>query len=60
MGDLGVQPHIIEATLNHISGHRAGVAGIYQRSTYAKEKRAALDTWAAHLQGLLTREARAA
>lgn len=24
MGDLGVQPHIIEAVLNHISGHRAG------------------------------------
>jgi hypothetical protein len=54
MGDLGVQPHIIEATLNHISGHRAGVAGIYQRSTYAKEKRAALDTWASHLQTLLS------
>ena len=53
MGDLGVQPHIIEATLNHISGHRAGVAGIYQRSTYAKEKRAALDTWASHLQTLI-------
>ena len=53
MGDLGVQPHIIEATLNHISGHRAGVAGIYQRSTYSKEKRAALDTWASHLTTLL-------
>jgi integrase len=53
MGDLGVQPHIIESVLNHISGHRAGVAGIYQRSTYAKEKRAALDTWASHLETLL-------
>jgi integrase len=30
---LGVQPHIIEAVLNHISGHRAGVAGIYNRAT---------------------------
>src|SRR5262245_8013709 len=35
MADLGVQPHIIEAVLNHISGHKAGVAGIYNRSAYA-------------------------
>jgi integrase len=49
MADLGVQPHIIEAVLNHISGHKAGVAGIYNRSSYAAEKRAALDLWANHL-----------
>ena len=49
MADLGVQPHIIEAVLNHVSGHKAGVAGIYNRSTYATEKRAALELWANHL-----------
>lgn len=49
MADLGVQPHIIEAVLNHVSGHKSGVAGIYNRSTYAAEKRAALDLWASHL-----------
>ena len=32
MADLGVQPHVIEAILNHVSGHKAGVAGIYNRS----------------------------
>ena len=26
MADLGVQPHVIEAVLNHVSGHKAGVA----------------------------------
>jgi hypothetical protein len=53
MADLGVQPHIIEAVLNHVSGHRAGVHGIYNRSTYAAEKRAALDLWGAHVERLL-------
>jgi integrase len=49
MANIGVQPHVIEAVLNHISGHKSGVAGIYNRSTYAGEKRAALDVWANHL-----------
>ena len=49
MADLGVQPHVIEAVLNHISGHKAGVAGVYNRATYAAEKRHALDLWAAHV-----------
>jgi integrase len=43
MGDVGVQPHIIEAVINHVSGHKAGVAGVYNRSTYEAEKRAALE-----------------
>ena len=49
MADLGVLPHAIEAVLNHIGGHKAGVAGIYNRSTYAPEKRAALELWASQL-----------
>jgi integrase len=46
MADIGIQPHIIEAVLNHMSGHKAGVAGIYNRSTYDREKRDALVRWA--------------
>lgn len=55
MADLGVQPHVIEAILNHVSGHKAGVAGIYNRSTYAAEKRAALDLWAGHVETIVAR-----
>jgi integrase len=36
MADIGIQSHIIEATLNHVSGHKAGVAGIYNRSSYER------------------------
>ena len=53
MADIGVQPHIVEAVLNHLSGHRTGVAGIYNRATYAVEKRAALKLWAAHIRKLV-------
>lgn len=49
MADIGVQPHVIEAVLNHQSGAKRGVAGIYNRSTYANEKRRAVDRWAEHL-----------
>jgi hypothetical protein len=53
MADLGVQPHVIEAVLNHVSGHKAGVAGVYNRSLYSAEKRAALTLWAEHIMSLL-------
>jgi integrase len=53
MADLGVLPHVIEAVINHISGHKAGVAGIYNRASYATEKHAALALWSCHLRELL-------
>ena len=40
---LGVLPHVIEAVLNHVSGHKAGVAGIYNRAEYMVQKRDALE-----------------
>ena len=49
---LGVLPHIVEAILNHISGHRAGVAGVYNRARYATEMREALESWAQHVTAL--------
>jgi integrase len=52
MADLGVQPHIIEAVLNHVSGHKAGIAGIYNRAVYAAEKAQALTLWANHIAAI--------
>jgi integrase len=54
MAELGIAPHIIEACLNHVSGARAGVAGVYNRAAYASEKKAALERWASHVQGLVS------
>jgi integrase len=52
-GGLGIQPHIIEVILNHVSGFRAGMAGIYNRQTYEAEKRTALAIWADHLLAIV-------
>jgi hypothetical protein len=51
--DLRIPPHIVEAVLNHVSGHRAGVAGVYNRATYDKEKAVALNRWAKHLLAIV-------
>jgi integrase len=46
---LAIPPHVVEQVLNHQSGSKAGVSGLYNRSPYELEKRVALDRWAAHL-----------
>jgi hypothetical protein len=53
MAELGTQPHVVEAVLNHISGAKSGVAGVYNRSTYEREKAVALDLWADHVLALV-------
>jgi integrase len=58
MAEFGVQPHIIEAVINHASGHKAGVAGTYNRATYDKDKRAALAMWADHVMAAVERHER--
>jgi integrase len=51
---LGVRLEVTEAVLNHISGSRGGIAGIYQRHDWATEKRAALDAWSTHVLRCVT------
>jgi integrase len=47
--DLGIAPHIVEAVLGHVGGHKTGVAGTYNKSLYRADKRAALEHWNAVL-----------
>ena len=51
---LGVALPVTEAILNHVSGSRSGIVGLYQRHDYADEKRVALERWAVHVGALIT------
>ena len=51
---LGVRFEVTEAVLNHVSGSKGGVAGVYQRYDWAAEKASAVQAWADHVSGLLT------
>ncbi len=50
---LGVRLEVTEAVLNHVSGSRGGIVGVYQRHTWADEKRAALNAWGAHVAAIV-------
>lgn len=52
MQRLGVRLEVTEAILNHVSGTRAGVAGIYSRYDWHAEAREALLKWESHLTSL--------
>ncbi len=53
MAEIGVQPHIIEAVLNHVSGHKGGIAGVYNKAAYETEKATALSRWAEHVAAIV-------
>jgi integrase len=59
MARLGVNLPVIEKLLNHVSGSFAGIVGVYQRHSFADEKRAAMTAWARHVQAIVTGEAQA-
>jgi integrase len=54
LAKLGVSLVVIEKVLNHVSGSLAGIVGVYQRHEFADEKRAALQQWANHVEGLVS------
>jgi len=54
---LGVRFEVTEAVLNHVSGAKSGVAGVYQRHDWKEEKRAALDAWNDHLSKIAFKNA---
>lgn len=55
MSELGVEPHVVERLLNHIStpGAIKGVQATYNRYSYLKEMRQACEVWENRLQSLV-------
>lgn len=51
---LGVRLEVTEAVLGHTSGSRSGIVGVYQRHSWADEKRAALDAWSRRLEAIVS------
>jgi integrase len=54
MARIGIQLPVIEKVLNHSSGSFRGIVGVYQRHSYADEKRAALQAWASHIKSVVS------
>jgi integrase len=53
-GRFKVPPHIVEVILGHVSGHKAGVAGTYNKANYLDERRDALERWGAHVMSIVS------
>jgi integrase len=53
MVELGIQPNVVELVVNHASGHKAGVAGIYNKSELINERKIALERWSQHVLGVV-------
>jgi integrase len=47
---LGVNLPVIERCLNHVSGSFGGIVGVYQKHSFADDKREALSHWGAHVE----------
>lgn len=53
MGELGFSRLIQDKVLNHITTDNSSISGVYDRYSYMREKREALETWANHLIQIL-------
>jgi integrase len=60
MAELGIRPDVIELTVNHVSGHRGGIAGVYNKSELLPEREAALERWARFIALMVDQELHAA
>jgi integrase len=56
MHEAGIEPHVVESVLNHVSGHKDGVAGRYNHATYRAQMAQALTRWADHVRAVVTGE----
>ena len=59
--ELGIAPpHVVEILIGHKSGHKSGVAGVYNRALHVAERTVALEKWATIIAGQPTNVSRGA
>ncbi len=52
MENLKIPVHVVETALNHISGVKSGIVGVYQCAEHREAVRAAFEAWDAIVAGL--------
>ena len=55
MGDLEIEPHVIERCLNHVP---QGIVGVYQRQEYMQQRKEAFEKWGRKLAALTKRQSK--
>jgi integrase len=53
MARSGIAPHVADKILNHQSGTISGVAAVYQRHDFLRERKDALERWGTHVGKLV-------
>jgi hypothetical protein len=49
---------VVESAVNHVSGHKGGVAGVYNKAVYAPEKRELMEMWGETIAKLVSKRRR--
>ena len=52
-GKFGIDMRVIETALNHVSGTKAGIVGVYQRADHRDAVAAAFQAWGNRVAGLI-------
>jgi integrase len=52
LAELGFDPTVIDLLLSHQPKKLRGVAGVYQRYDFARERKQAIEAWAAHVTAI--------
>ena len=57
MENLGIDTRVVETALNHVSGTKAGIVGVYQRAEHREAVAAAFRAWGAFIEQLVSGDA---
>jgi integrase len=49
MENLGIDTRVVETALNHVSGTKAGIVGVYQRAEHREVVKAAFEAWGRYI-----------